>query len=133
MQKRKRAWKDDSECTFATTIAKKLSPHCGPSLKFELLNIDATTSMMTSSNARQSDDGVQFVDDVIDTTLIDKAVGSVGSVRRTYSTYTELDWTSECEELRLAYRDKIHKSVCPSNTDDFACSNAPARSSVSRR
>ena len=133
MQKRKRARKGGGEFTTAATIAKKLSPRCGPSSNLELPNIDSAASVMTSSNTGLSDDGVQIVDEVIDRTLIDNAVGSVGSVCGTYTTYTELDWTSECEELRLTYRDKIHKSVRPPNTNDFACSNTPARLPVSRR
>ena len=132
METRKGARKGGGGFTSATTIAKKLAPRYGPSPKFELPNIDPVASVMTSSNTGSSDDVVQIVDDVIDITLIDNVVRSVGSVVKTFSTYTQLNWTPECEELLRAYQDK-HTSVCPPNTDDSACSDAPARSPVSRR
>ncbi|KAI4264615.1 MAG: hypothetical protein L6R42_000277 [Xanthoria sp. 1 TBL-2021] len=66
---------------------------------------------MAPSNADHHHDSVQVVDDVIDASLIDNAVSSVGSGSATESTYTELDWTPACEELLRTYRENIHPSV----------------------
>lgn len=72
---------------------------------------------MAPSNVDPSHDSVQVVDDVIDASLIDNAVSSVGSGIATESTYTEMDWTPACEELLRSYREKIHPSVCPVSED----------------
>ncbi len=129
MQHRKRARKGSGGLTYATTIAKKLAPRHGPSSSFELLSFDPAASVMTSSNAGPCDDYVQIVDDVIDTQLIDNTVGEMGAGSSIEKVYTELVWTSECEDLLRNYRERIHySSVCPPSTDENAFSNAPPRS-----
>jgi len=117
----------------ATDVAKRFTPRHGPSPSFHLCDINRVTSAMAPSNADPRDDSVQVVDDVIDASLIDNAVSSVGAASATESTYTEMDWTSACEELLRTYREKIHPSVCPASKDQHDCADALCRSSIDRR
>lgn len=88
---------------------------------------------MAPSNADPRHDTVQIVDDVIEASLIDNAVSSVGAGSATESTYTEMDWTPACEELLRTYREKIHPSVCPASKDQHNCADALCRLSIARR
>ena len=133
MQRRKRARKGSGRLISATSIAKKLAPRNNTLTNFGLPNINPAASVIIPSKPELSDDSMQIVDDIINIILIDNAIESIGLVIGTYSIYTELNQTPECEALFRTYRDKIYKSIYPPNTNNSACSNALARLLVSRR
>lgn len=117
----------------ATDVAKRFTPRHGPSPSSNLCDIDRPTLAMAPSNADPRHDTVQIVDDVIDASLIDNAVSSVGAGSATESTYTEMDWTPACEELLRTYRERIHPSVYPASKDQHDCTDALYRLSIDRR
>lgn len=88
---------------------------------------------MTSNTVDPSPDVVQIVNDIIDNILIDNAVKSVERGSTTESTYTEMKWTSACEELLRTYREKIHLSVRPASKNNHDVADALCRLLVNLR
>ena len=68
---------------------------------------------MASSTANVSDNFLQVVDNVLDVSLIDNAVQSLGLESAPKDAYTELEWTDACKALWRTYVERIHPKVYP--------------------